>query len=45
MCIKYIKIYTNMKIYRYIEIYVGKRLCENIKEYIKNIKYKNFCNV
>ena len=26
----------NMKTYKYIEMYVEKCLCENIKEYIKN---------
>ena len=34
-----------MKIYKYIEMYVEKYLCEKIKEYIKNIKYKNMYNV
>ena len=34
-----------MKIYKYIEMYVGKYLSENIKEYIKNSKCKNMYNV
>ena len=34
-------IYTNMKIHKYTEMHVEKYLCENIKEYIKNRKYKN----
>ena len=34
-----------MKIYKYIEMYVEKYLCENINEYIKNRKYKNMYNV
>ena len=35
-CIKtYENIYTNMKIYKYIDMHVEIYLCENIKEYIK----------
>ena len=34
-----------MKIYKYIEMYVEEYLCENIKEYIKDRKYKNMYNV
>ena len=30
-----------MKTYKYMEIHVEKYLYENIKEYIKNRKYKN----
>ena len=30
---------------RYIEMCAEKYLCENIKEYIKNRKYKNMYNV
>ena len=33
-----------MKIYKYIEMYAEKYLCENIKEYIKKRKYKNMYN-
>ena len=45
---KYIKpakicknIYRNMKIYKYIEMYVERYLFEIIKKYIKTRKYKN----
>ena len=34
-----------MKICIFIETYVEKYLCKNIKEYIKNRKYKNIYNV
>ena len=34
-----------MKIYKYVEMYVEKYLCGNIKEYIKNSKCKNMYNV
>ena len=37
--------HTNMKIYKYIELHVEKYLCKNIKEYIKNRKYKIMYNV
>ena len=36
MCMKIYKNNKNTKKYRYIEMYVEKYLCENIKEYIKN---------
>ena len=34
-----------MNIYKYIEMYIEKYLYENIKEYIKNKKYKNMQKV
>ena len=34
-----------MKRYKYTEMYVEKCLCKNIKEYIKNRKYKNMYSV
>ena len=30
-----------MKIYKYIDMYAEKYLCENLKEYIINRRYKN----
>ena len=33
----YIYIYINMKIYKYIVMYIEKDLCESIKEYIKSV--------
>ena len=34
-----------MKIYKYIDMFVEKYLYENIKQYIKNRKYKKTNNV
>ena len=34
-----------MKIYKYINMHVEKYLFQNIKEYIKNRKYKTMENV
>ena len=46
MCIRiYKEIYIQTKIYKYIEMYAEKYLCENMKEYIKNRKHKNMYNV
>ena len=45
MCIKIYKcIYTIMKIYKYIEMYVENIYVKTYK-YIKNRKYKNMYNV
>ena len=38
-------IYINVKMCKYIEMSVEKHLCGNIKEYLKNIKYKFMHNV